>query len=230
MAARGCPLRLVIFDCDGVLVDSEAISSRVCAAAISALGWPITAADSQRLFLGMSLSDMRPIIEARTGCPVPVAWISALTDRLRDAMSREAVLVPGARAVLEATGALGLDWRIASNSGPEELAAKFARTGLTGLVAGRVHSAHEVIARGGRGKPAPDLFLAAARESGVAPAECVVVEDSATGVRGAIAAGMACLAYVPEGDGSALGALGAAPFRRLDMLAGLFGASLARAA
>ena len=127
---------------------------------------------------------------------------------------------------MRATTALGLDWRIASNSGPDELVAKFARCGLTGLVAGRVHSANEVIAQGGRGKPAPDLFLTAAAASGVDPACCVVIEDSATGVAGALAAGMTCLAYSPNGANEALMALGATPFGSLHQLPQLFGAAL----
>ncbi len=231
LRARSAPLRLVIYDCDGVLVDSEPVANRVCAEEISILGWKMTAEESHARFLGMSLSDMRPVIEAELGRPVPADWVAHLADRLVQALSREAVLVDGAEAALRATSALGLDWRIASNSGPEELRAKFARTGLSALVAGRVHSANEVIARGGRGKPSPDLFLAAAAASGIAPEACVVVEDSVTGIRAARAAGMTCLAFVPHGGAGLrklgeLAGLGAAPVASLHHLPGLFGAVL----
>lgn len=215
LGRRAALLRLVIYDCDGVLVDSEVVASRVCAAALTEIGWPMDGPESQRLFTGMSIGDMVPIIETHLGRPVPPTWVPRLVDRLTETMASEAVLVDHACEVLEATTALGLDWRIASNSGPEELAVKFARTGLSDLVSGRVHSAREVIARGGRGKPAPDLFLAAADASGVSPAACVVVEDSRPGVTGARAAGMEVLAYVPHGGAAAFEALGAMPLRSL---------------
>lgn len=230
LARRTVPLRLVIYDCDGVLVDSEAVASRVCAAEITKLGWAMTGADSQRLFMGMSLSDMRPRIEERIGRPIPAGWVRMLADVLSETLAHEAVLIDGAREALEATSALGLDWRIASNSGHEELAAKFARTGLASLVAGRVHSADEVIAKGGRGKPAPDLFLAAARASAASPAECLVVEDSVPGATAARLAGMDCIAYAPRGEAGALSALGAAPIKTLHALPGLLGRHLADAA
>jgi beta-phosphoglucomutase-like phosphatase (HAD superfamily) len=223
---RVTPLRMVIYDCDGVLIDSEPVASRVCAEEISALGWSMTAAQCHQRFLGMSLSDMRPVIEAGIGRVLPTDWVRVLAGRLVDVLAQEAVTVDGAEATLRATTALGLDWRIASNSGPAELVAKFARVGLSDLVAGRVHSANEVISRGGRGKPAPDLFLAAAAASRVSPAECVVVEDSITGIRGALAAGMTCLAFVPHGDTAELAALGAAPVGSLYDLPALFGAVL----
>jgi beta-phosphoglucomutase-like phosphatase (HAD superfamily) len=223
---RSHPLRMVIYDCDGVLIDSEPVANRVCAEEISALGWPMTTAECHARFLGMSLSDMRPVIETALGRVLPAEWVGTLASRLVSVLAREAVTVDGAEATLRATTGLGLDWRIASNSGPAELTAKFARVGLSELVSGRVHSANEVISRGGRGKPAPDLFLAAAAASRVSPMECVVVEDSITGIRAALAAGMTCLAFTPQGDTAGLAALGAGPVRSLHDLPALFGAVL----
>ncbi len=221
LAARSRPVRLVVFDCDGVLIDSEGIAGRVTAAALSELGWIMTAADCQARFLGMSLADMCGAIAAERRAPLPPGWEPGLAARLAAALGREAVLVPGAAAALAGVAALGLDWRVASNSGMAELAAKFACTGLTALVDGRVWSAETVIARGGRGKPAPDLFLAAAASAGVAPAACVVVEDSLPGVRGAVAAGMTCLGFCPGDEGTALRAAGAVPFHDLAALPAL---------
>ena len=220
------PPGLIIFDCDGVLIDSEPVANRVCAEEISAFGWKMDAIECHSRFLGMSLSAMVPVIEAHTGRIVAADWVHNLADRLVEALAVEAVTIDGAEAVLRATTALGLDWRIASNSGPAELVAKFARCGLTALVAGRVHSANDVILRGGRGKPAPDLFLLAAAASGIDPRLCVVVEDSATGITGAIAAGMTCLVYCPDGERTGLTALGAAPVGALYQLPKLFGAVL----
>lgn len=226
LQARRAPLRMIIYDCDGVLVDSEPVANRVCAEEITTLGWVMTAEECHRKFLGMSLSDMRPVIEARLGRPIAPDWVPYLADRLVQALGQEAVLMDGAEAVLRATSALGLDWRIASNSGPEELAAKFTRTGLTGLVEGRFHSANEVIVRGGRGKPSPDLFLAAAAASRIPPEACVVVEDSATGIHAAHAAGMTCLAFAPHGDNPVLAELSVPSVRSLYDLPDLFGAVL----
>ena len=221
LRARTEPVRLVVFDCDGVLIDSEGVANRVTAEALAELGWSMSAAACRARFLGMSLADMCGAIAAELRAPLPPGWEPGLAARLATALGREAVLVPGAEAALRGVGALGLDWRIASNSGVAELAAKFACTGLAALVDGRVWSAETVIARGGRGKPAPDLFLAAAASAGVAPAACVVIEDSLPGVCGAVAAGMTCLGFSPDGDGAALRAAGALPFHDLAVLPAL---------
>jgi len=202
------PLRLVIFDCDGVLIDSEPISARVVAEAMVGRGWPVSPDECLHLFLGMSIEDMRPIIEAHVG-PLSDAFLDELVARLVARLAREVEPMRGAASVLRATGALGLDWRIASNSSHPEMAAKFARAGLAEAVRGRVHSATDVIALGGRPKPAPDLFLAAAAAASVEPGQCVVVEDSLPGVRGAVAAGMACYGFAPHGGGDDLLAAGA---------------------
>ena len=201
-------IRLVIFDCDGVLIDSERIANEVTAETLTALGWAMDGAEAERRFIGMTITDMRPVIERRVG-PLPADFTADLARRLADRLAHDAVMIPGARDVLAAVSALGIPWRIASNSGHAELAAKFARTGLAPLVAGRVHSADDVIARGGSGKPAPDLFLDAAAAEGVPPEACLVIEDSARGVEGAVAARMSCLGFAPHGDGAALRAAGA---------------------
>jgi HAD superfamily hydrolase (TIGR01509 family) len=218
MRGRQAKLRLVIYDCDGVIVDSEPVANRITAAACTELGWRMTAEEADRNFLGMTLTDMIPLIEARIGRPVSPEWRTEVMRRLVDALSFEAIAIPGAIEALKATTAMGLPWRIASNSSHEEMRAKFSRLGIADLVAGRVHSHRDVA----RGKPAPDLFLAAAHAEGVSPAECVVIEDSQPGVRAAIAAGMDCLGHAPHSDGAGLAALGAAPFRSMSELAGLF--------
>lgn len=223
---RAAPLRLVIFDCDGVLIDSEPLCDRVVAAELTGLGWPMTAAECHARFIGMSFYDMQPIVEAALGRALDATWVDGLVTRLIAVLTNEVELVPGAREALYAVTELGLPWRIASNSSHSEMAAKFARTGLMDLVAGRLHSAMDVIAIGGRGKPAPDLFLAAAAAQGVDPAHCMVIEDSLPGVRGAIAAGMECLGFSPSGDGAALVAAGATLFHRMPDLGLLLRARL----
>jgi beta-phosphoglucomutase-like phosphatase (HAD superfamily) len=227
MRARRDRLRLVIFDCDGVLIDSEPVADRVVAEELAALGWPITPSEAHSRFLGMRMEDMPPLIEDFLGRPLPTDWVLRVVEHLVVAMSREAVVVPGAMDALAATDALGLDWRIASNSGLRELAAKFLATGLTERVAGRVLSATDIAARGGRGKPAPDIFLAAAEQAGCDPLASLVIEDSPLGVQGAIAAGMQCLGLDATGDGAHLAAVGAVPIRSMHDVPTLLQAALA---
>jgi HAD superfamily hydrolase (TIGR01509 family) len=204
---RATPLRLVIFDCDGVLIDSEAITSQIVAAELSALGWSMEVARAEQLFRGMTLTDMEPVIARKLGRAVDPGWRAQLMDAIVDSMSHQARLVDGALAALDGADAVGLPWRIASNSSHQELAAKFGCTGLTSRVRGRVHS-HKDVAHG---KPAPDLFLATAAAEGVDPADCLVIEDSIPGVKAARAAGMQCLGYSPHGDVADLAAFEAYP-------------------
>jgi beta-phosphoglucomutase-like phosphatase (HAD superfamily) len=203
---------LVIFDCDGVLIDSEVLCDRVVSAELHRAGWALSPADCHRLFLGLTFADTQAAAEARLGRPLGADWVDVVVARVTEVMAAEAEVIPGARVALEATSALGLPFRIASNSSRTEMKAKFSRAGLSGLVEGRIHSAYDMIALGKRGKPDPDLFLAAALAEGVPPHRCVVVEDSLAGVRAAVAAGMTCLGFSPESDGEALRHAGALPF------------------
>lgn len=219
---RSAPLRLVIFDCDGVLVDSEPIVNRVVAEELTALGWAMTATESHQRFLGLNLGTMVPLIEAELRRTLPVDWERDLVARLIVVLGEEVPLMPGAAEALAATTQLGLPWRIASNSSHAELHAKLGRNGLATLVAGRLHSHHDVA----QGKPAPDLFLAAGAAEQVMPEACVVIEDSVPGVRAAMAAGMTCLGFCPHDDGATLLAEGAAPFHSLYDLPALLRAAL----
>jgi len=222
LRTRHVPLRLVIFDCDGVLVDSEPVANRVVAAELTQLGWPMTGEECRVRFLGLNLTTMVPLIEAELHRALPLGWEPHLEARLVTVLAEEVELIPGAAAALAETARLGLPWRIASNSSHAELRAKFGRNGLGDLVAGRLHSHHDVP----HGKPAPDLFLAAVAAESVAPENCVVIEDSLPGVRAAMAAGMTCLGFCPDDDGARLMAAGAAPFHSLHDLPMLLRAAL----
>jgi beta-phosphoglucomutase-like phosphatase (HAD superfamily) len=220
------PLRLVIFDCDGVLIDSEPISDRVVAAELTELGWAITPTECHHRFIGMSFYDMQPLIEAKLDLSLGATWVDGLVGRLTDVLRTESRPVPGAAEALAAVAALHLPYRIASNSSHTEMDAKFACAGLTELVAGRLHSAVDIIAAGGRGKPAPDIFLAAAAAERVPSEHCLVIEDSLLGVRGAIAAGMECLGFSPSDDNAALRSSGATLFHSMFDLPALLRARL----
>ena len=206
------PLKLVIYDCDGVLIDSESLCDRVVSAELTQNGWALTPADCHRLFLGLTFPDIQQAAETQLGRSLGASWIGRVVENVTAVMATEATLIPGAREALEATTALGLPYRIASNSSHAEMDAKFARTGLLALVENRIHSAYDLIARGKRGKPDPDLFLETAAVAGVPPDACAVIEDSLAGATAARAAGMRCLGYSPDNAGAHLQAVGALPF------------------
>ena len=211
---------LVIFDCDGVLVDSEPASHVVVFAEARALGWDLSEAEAAG-FVGLRWSDLQVVFQRHADHPLGPGWPDHMQARLIATLDGHLRAMPGAAACLRAVAALGLPYRVASNSSHEEMVVKFRLAGLTAMVHGRVHSARDV----GRGKPAPDLFLAAAAAEGVQPADCLVIEDSAPGVRAAMAAGMACLGYAPHGDVFGLGALGARLIASLDEVGVLLGAA-----
>ena len=210
-------VRLVIFDCDGVLIDSEPVSRALLAEEAQSLGWALTEAGAHR-FTGLTWSALKPVFEAETGRTLPAAWPATVQEKLIERMRAGVPAMQGARAALETTASMGLPYRIASNSSHQEMAEKFTSTGLAELVAGRVHSARDVA----RGKPAPDLFLAACRAEGVPPADCVVVEDSAPGIAAAHAAGMQVVAFAPAGLPPGLAAAPHHVVRSLDQLPALF--------
>ncbi len=181
-------MSLVIFDCDGVLIDSEAIACGVDAAVLSGLGIPYTADEVMAQFVGKSFADMVAAIEAERGLRLPADFAARVDAALAEAFARELRPIAGIEAVLD-----GLTARtcVASSSTHKRLALTLGLTDLLRRFPGRVFSAEEVA----RGKPAPDLFLHAARRCGVAPERAVVVEDSPAGVAGAIAAGMAVIGF-----------------------------------
>jgi len=212
------PPAAVLFDCDGVLADSEGLVNRLVAAELSARGWRLSAEQAREAFLGMALPDMLPVIEARVG-RLPADWALVLSDRIGQALLAEVQPVPGAMAAVRAVVAAGIPVAVASNSARAELAAKLARLGLAEAFAGRAFSFEDVR----QPKPAPDLYLAAARACGADPAQCVVVEDSLLGARAGIAAGCRVLGFARETDARVLAAVGARTFTRMAELPGLLG-------
>jgi len=223
LARRDQPIDLVIFDCDGVLIDSEGLASIVLSRALRELGWMISAGDCETLFLGTSLRDIIARTEAEIGRPVPVDFGRTFSAAMVEALVREVEAIPGAEATLAALTAAGMSWRIASNSSHAEMVAKFNRTGLDRLVGDRKHSAEDMTRIGLNGKPDPHLFLAAAEAGGVPPSRCLVIEDSVPGAQAAKAAGMTCLGYSPKADGRELASQGAGIFRDMGALPALLG-------
>lgn len=208
---------LVIFDCDGVLVDSEPISLRELTRALHRIGLPMDLAEVRATFMGGALETIEREVARRLDRPPPADWLERFFADRAAAFERELRPVPGARAMVEAVQGLGYETCIASQGRPEKMAQTLTLTGLRELfVEERIFSATMVP----RPKPAPDLFVHAARTCGWAPDDCVVVEDTVLGVRGARAAGMRVIGYVapdrPEDEAVALAAAGAELVRSLD--------------
>ena len=188
----GAVPRLVIFDCDGVLVDSEPIAAAVMAAAVSELGLPMTAADCLCRFTGIAMATVIAAIEADLGRPVPADFAARVRERDFEAFRRSLKPIAGVAA---AVSALPVPKCVASSGAPEKIRFTLGLTHLLPLFEPHLFSAQMVR----HGKPAPDLFLFAARTMGVAADACVVVEDSQAGIRAARAAGMRALGFIGGG-------------------------------
>ncbi|MFD5632272.1 MULTISPECIES: HAD family hydrolase [unclassified Streptomyces] len=178
---------LIIFDNDGVLVDSEPISNNLLAAYLTELGHPTSYEESLRDYMGAAMHRVHDLVGERSGQLLPADFDEVFHSRVFAAFERELEPVPGAVQVLEKLAADGVPYCVASSGSHERIRVGHRKTGLDRWFdEGRVFSSQDV----GRGKPAPDLFLYAAERMGVAPEKCVVVEDSPLGVRAAVAAGM----------------------------------------
>lgn len=209
---------LVVFDCDGVLVDSEPISVRVGTAILAELGWTLTEQSFAERFVGCSSEHFRREVSAGLGRRMDADWEDRFGGRYREAFEQELQPVPGVVGVLDALDGDGAAYCVASNSTHDHVERVLSLTGLGHRFAGRVFSAEDVRS----GKPAPDVFLHAARSLGADPARTVVVEDSVYGVRAARAAGMRCLGYAGGLTPAAhLAREGAEVFRTMDELAPL---------
>jgi HAD superfamily hydrolase (TIGR01509 family) len=210
--------KAVLFDCDGVLADSEHLINVIVAEDLTARGWRISPEQARETFLGMSVPDMLPVLEARVG-PLGEAWQAEMSARIGRRMAAELQPVPGAMDAVRAVVAAGLPVACASNSGRAELTAKIVRLGLSGVFRGRLFSYQDVP----RPKPHPDIYRAAARACGTIAEDCVVVEDSLLGARAGIAAGCRVLGFARDTAPAVLAAVGAEPFDDMAALPRLLG-------
>ncbi len=208
------PIELVIFDCDGVLVDSERLANTVLADLLTEAGLPTTTDESIATYMGLSMPSCVALAEERLGRPLPPDLIDRYHERVFEAFDRELQAVPGVAEVVRQ-----LRWPacVASSGEHERMRRTLGRTGLHGDFEGRIFSASEVE----RGKPHPDLFLHAAERMGVEPGACVVVEDSPYGVRAARAAGMTALGYAAMTPAAVLQVEGAETFAAMAELPAL---------
>ncbi|MCX6497721.1 MAG: HAD family hydrolase [Arthrobacter sp.] len=182
------PFELAVFDCDGVLVDSEVISVRVDQRVLADLGWELEIEEIVRRFVGRSEANFISTIEQHLGIELAEGWDSTYQQWYHEAFERDLTAVDGVEEALEG---LRLPHCVASSGSHAKMQRTLGKTGLLHRFAGRIFSATEVA----NGKPAPDLFLHAAGTLGTVPGRCAVVEDSAYGVQAARAAGMHVFAY-----------------------------------
>ena len=212
---------LVIFDCDGVLVDSERLTVDVEARVLTELGWPITSDEVVERFVGRSSASMLAEVARHLGAELTEQFDAISTIEIRTAFETRLEAVEGIAHLLDAIDAAGVPTCVASSGSHDKMRATLGITGLWHRFDGRIFSADEVA----HGKPAPDLFVHAAAQMDVDPAGCAVVEDSPFGVQAAIAAGMTAYGFTGglAADG-ALAAAGAIPFARMIDLVDLLAA------
>jgi HAD superfamily hydrolase (TIGR01509 family) len=188
----------VIFDCDGVLVDSEPITNRVLAEMLGELGWNISTEETMRHFVGKTVRDEAALIESRTGFRVTTQWLEQFRARRNAALEAELIGVTGAPSAVK-TLHEALDGLIAVASGADrhKVEMQLAKVGIFEYFEDRIFSGQEMP----RNKPHPDVYLAAARGLDVDPARCAIVEDTVTGATAGIAAGATVFAYCPNAVG-----------------------------
>ena len=196
---------LVIFDCDGVLVDSERISHQVLAAMLAEQGIVLTLAQTIERFIGASTARCAQQIDALLGSGASDAFMRQFARRTQAAFSAELRVVDGVPDLLATLSARAVPFCVASNGNHAKMDFTLAHTGLLALFQGRRYSATEVASP----KPAPDLFLHAAACQGARPTDCVVIEDTPTGISAARAAGMRALGYAAMTPAHQLQAAGA---------------------
>lgn len=213
--------QLVIFDCDGVLVDSEVISNRVLAEMLSGEGLPTTLTQARRNYQGLLLADVATGAEEKLGRMLPEDWLARFERERAAAFHRELGPVAGAAVTVQRVTAAGIGVCVASQGKLSKTRLSLALTGLDRLFPETARfSAYSVA----HGKPAPDLFLHAAASMGAKPAGCVVVEDTPLGVAAAVSAGMRSMGYAADSDERALRDAGATEIlRSLDELPRVLG-------
>lgn len=204
---RLAPNKLVIFDCDGVLVDTEEIANMFLAGLLTKAGYPISYEDCRRRFVGRTIEAVQAMVERESGLSLGANWPVIVRMGTERAFQQGVAPVPGAEAAILALQAAGIPFCVASSGRLSKMRASLGKSGLLPYVEDVLFSAEQVV----HGKPAPDLFLHAAASMGMPPNAAVVIEDSVPGVQAGIAAGMRVLGYAGDTltDADALEAAGA---------------------
>lgn len=207
---------LVIFDCDGVLVDSEPITNRELAADLTAHGLPMTTEECIATFVGGTIASVADRARAQ-GANLPDDWVPRFYDRMCQALGREVQAIPDVADAVEQVIKAGIEVAIGSNGPMRKMDITLARSGLMAPFKGRIFSAHEM----GIAKPDPRFNTSIADTLGVVHDHCVVIEDSASGVRSAVGGGLRCLGFAADTPAATLEKEGAQVFTDMADLPGL---------
>lgn len=213
-------IELVIFDCDGVLVDSEPTANLILTRALNREGLAIGRQNLARKTRGLSMKSVVDWAETELGCSLPADFLDQVQRETFDAFRQNLRAMTGVSSAVERIKAQGHQVCVASSGEPEKFNLTLSLTGLIDHFDGKLFSATEVP----KGKPEPDLFLHAAREMGFAPECTAVIEDSLPGLLATLRAGMRSFMYVPRGDGESMFWDSATVFRRMAELPPLIGA------
>ncbi len=213
--------KLVIFDCEGGLGDTEAISNAVMSASLTRHGLRISGDECRQRFVGRTIESVQAEVEAEIGRSLGADWPTLMRVEVEAAFDRGVQPIPGIADAMAAVIGAGVSYCVASSGKFSKMRKSLGQAGLLHHFENVLFSAEQV----GRGKPAPDLFLFAADRIGVAPADCIVIEDSVPGVQAAVAAGMDVLAYAGDPMSVKAGLLdtGARAFYDMSRLPSLLG-------
>ncbi len=209
---------LVLFDCDGVLVDSEPLSNRVIVENLAGYGLTLSVDESIAYFVG---GTMKGVMEQARGmgADLPEDWLDEIYTAIFERLAAEVEMIPNVDAVLDALDRAGVAYAVGSNGPQEKMAITLGKTGLLERFEGQLFSGHDVPAP----KPAPDVYLAAAKAAGVAPQRCAVIEDSVSGAKAGKAAGMKTFGFTRDTAPSRLEPICDGLFDDMASLPGLLG-------
>lgn len=209
---------LVIFDCDGVLVDSETVSNEVLVDNLAGYGLVLSLEQAMGMFVGGTMRGVEQKAK-EMGANLPDHWIDEIYSQTYARLKQGVDVIKGIPALLDDLDAAGIGYCVASNGSDEKMSITLGQNGLWDRFEGKRFSAHSV----GISKPDPGLFLLAAEKAGVSPEACIVVEDSVSGATAAKRAGMRCFGYAPHGGGEALAEQNAHIFDDMGILGSLIG-------
>ncbi|CTQ56906.1 6-phosphogluconate phosphatase [Roseibium album] len=210
---------LVIFDCDGVLVDTERMVNVIMAELVTELGFPMSGPESQQRFMGRTLESVKEMVEVLTSRILPADWPDQVRELDLKAFEHGVAAIPGVEKVMDELDRLDVPYCVGSSGKYEKMRVTLGSSGLLPRLEGKLFSAQDCE----KGKPAPDVFLLAAKTMGFPPSDCVVIEDSVPGVAAARAAGMSAFAFVddPSCDRQAMKEAGGILFEHMSELPGL---------
>lgn len=212
-------IKLVIFDCDGVLVDSEPVSNVILAADLSARGLPMTEDEVGGMFIGGTIQGVADRA-AELGADIPDDWVVTLYEKMYAKLREGVPLIAGVEVLMDRLDAAGIKYCVGSNGSDEKMAITLGQhPDLLARLTGNLYSAHAYKTA----KPDPELFLIAAKDFGIAPENCAVIDDSAPGCTAGVRANMRCFGLAEHDDGSKLAAVGATVVKSHDEIAGLLG-------